>query len=126
MVKTYNEVFGNYGGGRVLGHMLQFARDLGQASGRRLKLSAPGCLHFTHDETSVLGAVAAAQGQDKGLRDAHLTWLLSRPPQSELGDIVDAVGEAFLERDLPICLPEARRAQPAAGRAGRLECVGNA
>lgn len=126
VVRTFNEVFGDDRGGQVLGKTLQLARHLGNDGSRRLKLSAPGCIRFTHDETSVLGALAAAQDNDQSLRDSHLTWLLSCHPKPCLCETVDTLASMFASRDLLVQLPEVRGVRATDGEIASLACVGHA
>jgi len=110
----------------MLGATLQLARHLGNDGSRRLKLSAPGCIRFTHDETSILGALAAAQSCDQNLRDAHLSWLLTCPPQAGLCEIVDFLADGFLRRELEIRLPQASVTAQVLNNFSGLGCVGQA
>ena len=106
LLKTYNHIFGDDCGGRVLGRLMRLAECLGRDGNRRLDLTLPNAIRFTHDEASVLSALSAAQNDEQDTSRAHLTWLLARPPRSEEVNILNEIVWFFNDRDLIIETPE--------------------
>ena len=54
-----------------------FARSLGSDGRRKILLSAPGHIHMTNDEVSIVASLSAAQDDRPDLMEAHLSWILA-------------------------------------------------
>ena len=106
----------------MLNHMLGLARIIGHEGRRKVRLAMPGCIHLTHDEASLLSALAAAQVYDRALRDAHLSWLLGLAPGEQIQAHIQALADAFDLRAIIIRVPappvQARSSQHAHHRVG--------
>lgn len=72
-----------------------FVRQLALQGRRPVALAPPGCLTLTRDEQVVVAVFAAAQAQDQPRLDAHLTWLLARPPGPPFAAAASAVAQAL-------------------------------
>jgi len=106
LVRKFQDIFGEEAGGKVLYSLLKLAQNLGNDGKRVIRLSGPETVKFTHDEASVLSALAAAQADDFETSEAHLNWLLARPPnQKELNILIDIVNP-FAAHGLTIEAPE--------------------
>lgn len=99
---------------RSLGSQADYVRQsllvLSQAIGcdghRRLTVNGPGQIEATADELSFLAALAAAQCGDEPLRDAHLTWLMVRPPNESAVKAAAATAQALMQAGYLITMPE--------------------
>lgn len=112
LLKSYNHIFGDDCGGRVLGRLMRLAECLGREGNRPLDLTLPNAIRFTHDEASILSALAAAQSGELDTSRAHLTWLLARQPSSEEINILSDIVWFFTDRSLVIETPEHAPAEP--------------
>lgn len=72
-----------------------FAQQMGLVGRRPVTLAPAGCVSLTRDEQLLLAIFAAAQAADRARFDAHLTWLLARPPQGSFYAAARLVGEAL-------------------------------
>ncbi|MEL7128561.1 MAG: hypothetical protein AAGK23_03355 [Pseudomonadota bacterium] len=86
----------------VVEELKHVVRQFGNHGKRGIYLGQPNCIHITHDEASILSALAAAQVGDQSLRDAHVTWLQVMPPSLELQESLDRLAQAFLSSDYVI------------------------
>lgn len=109
LVNVFKDIFGERRGPMVLGHVMSVSELIRDAGHRRLKLTEPNCIRFTHDETSILSAFAAAQSGRGDLRDAHLTWILGGPPELDLIYEVDSFAAQLFSNGLVITSPEIER-----------------
>lgn len=117
LFRQFDHVFGADCGRAVFGEVLRLAEGLGNQGGRRLVLGRPTSQRMTYDEASIVAALAAAQRGDTGLRDAHLTWLLAKPPDASLSATVSRIADACSLAGMRIVMPEEmpRPAKPEAG-----------
>lgn len=108
-------------GAPVLGHMLAMARFIGHDGRRKVSLAMPGCARITRDELSLLTVFAAAQMHDEALRDAHLTWLTAKSPDTAIISLADSIASTFAHHGYDIALPYPMINRPP--RAGTLHAV---
>ncbi|MEL7040984.1 MAG: hypothetical protein AAGL90_05640 [Pseudomonadota bacterium] len=105
LLKMFHNTFGETGGGPALGLIMKLADRLGNKGQRRLEVSVPDAVDITHDEASLLSALAAAQDEDMTRARAHLTWLLARRPseyeETLVFDLVDYCSVRGLELNTP-------------------------
>ena len=103
----------------MLGDLLRLTNIFGNDGCRRLKLGAPGSIHYTYDEASILSALSASQSGDMKLCEAHLTWLMARTPEQELLKTISTLSSAFSGKELILYAPEVRQAASSSPRRSR-------
>ena len=83
-----------------------FAHCVSRFGRRKVGLAAPGHVHVTRDEASILATISAAQVCDRDTRDAHLAWLLAGPAPLALKRTVDEIAYGFAEEQVIVRSPE--------------------
>jgi len=97
--QTYDYHFGA-AGPDVLRHIMVMAQLIGQYSTRTITLSYPNSNRLTHDETSLINALSAAQHANEAGLCAHLSWIMAGGETAKLAKAVCYVASAFAERGL--------------------------
>lgn len=115
IVQGFRRAFGDEAPG-VLSDMLAFARVVGFDGRRKVTLGKPDCARMTADEVSIAAMFAAAQAHDAAARDAHLLWILAKPPTDEVCELVTRIADAFAAQGLRIVPPPAVVATQAAAK----------
>jgi hypothetical protein len=79
-------------------------------SGRKLHLGDLGALEPTHDERTLLNALAAGQNKDRETLVAALRWLAGFEPDLEMTDITQLAADSFALAGWTWGAPEPERA----------------
>jgi hypothetical protein len=80
------------------------------ASGRKLHLGDLGALEPTHDERTLLNALAAGQNQDHESLVAALRWLAGFEPDADMTDTTQLAAQSFALAGWTWGAPEVERA----------------
>ena len=105
MAREFTEACGE-AGDEVLLALCTFLKALAFASRRRLIFRAPDPFGVTSDERQVLTLLAAAQGEDHALFQAHLRWLAHPERRHDLQVAAYALATALKVHQLPLALPQ--------------------
>ena len=89
----------------ALGAMMQFAKILGAAGGRRILLAPSGCCSVTADELSIVASLCAAQKGDLALCKAHLVWLTCAEGHGASLSAATCVSNLFYSAGMAIAAP---------------------
>lgn len=111
LIRGYQNTLG-HDGLAALDALLTLAQTLGFGGRRKVSLGAPGLLHPTHDEMTLVAALAAAQSGEPAGRDAALRWLFAGEPPLEAAIAADALGAVFTCHGLEIETPELQLGPP--------------
>lgn len=84
----------------VLHHIMVMAQLVGQYGARKITLSYPNSNRLTHDETSLLNTLSAAQHTNEAGLCAHITWIMAGGETTKLAKAVCYVASAFAEQGL--------------------------
>ncbi|MFN3512944.1 MAG: hypothetical protein ACK41C_07865 [Phenylobacterium sp.] len=110
----------------ALAALTVFVRELGVGGKRRLTLAAPGSFSVTCDEQTILAAFAAAQAEEYGRMEAHLSWLTGDAVRPPFPAACCLLAQAFAMNDLSLRCPpasEPKHGAPGAAAPARLACV---
>ncbi|MEM6555424.1 MAG: hypothetical protein AAF642_06095 [Pseudomonadota bacterium] len=106
LLNLFKDFFGADQGGRVLGRFVRLAECLGNNGLRRIDLTVPNAITFTHDEASLLSALSSMQHGAYAQARAHMTWLLARSPQTDEMNILSDIASFFSAQDMIVESPE--------------------
>ena len=106
LAKVFERSFGRYQGGEALRVLKDLTNSIGHKGLRKFKVAPTRCKHLTQDEASLLSALSAAQDEDPDRAQAHLSWLLARPPTEYEETLVFDMVEYFSIQGLEINTPE--------------------
>ncbi|NQY12984.1 MAG: hypothetical protein HRT81_03875 [Henriciella sp.] len=106
LLNLFKDFFGAEIGGPVLGRFIRLAECLGNNGLRRIDLTVPNAITFTHDEASLLSALSSMQHGAFAQARAHMTWLLARSPQSDEMNIISDLANFFSAQDMIVQSPE--------------------
>lgn len=106
LLNLFKDFFGEENGGRVLGRFIRLAECLGNNGLRRIDLTVPNAITFTHDEASLLSALSSMQHGAFAQARAHMTWLLARAPCTDEMNILSDLASLFSARDMIVKSPE--------------------
>lgn len=84
----------------VLRHIMVIAQLIAQHSSRKIILSYPNSHRLTHDETSLVNALSAAQHANEAGLCAHLSWIMAGGKTAKLAKAICYVSSAFAEQGL--------------------------
>ncbi len=111
LIRGYQNTLG-HDGLAALEALLTLAQALGFEGRRKVTLGAPGLLHPTHDEMTLISALAGAQSGQGAARDAALRCLFAADPPLEAVMAADALGAVFTCHGLEIETPELQLGPP--------------